>query len=127
MGLEPGLEGIAEATVDDSMTATSLGSGDVPVLGTPAVLALVERAAVRALEGRLGPGQTSVGSAVELRHLAPTRVGASLRAAVRLAAVDGRTLRFDFEVTDGAGTVARGRHDRVIVDRGSFLDSARLR
>ena len=127
MGLEPGLEGTAEATVDDAMTASSLGSGDVPVLGTPAVLALVESAAVRALQGRLGAGQTSVGSAVELRHVAPTRVGMTVRAAVRLAAVDGRTLHFDFEVTDDAGAIARGRHDRVIVERESFLDTASRR
>jgi fluoroacetyl-CoA thioesterase len=124
MGLEPGLEGSAEASVDESMTAASLGSGDVPVLGTPAVLALVERAAVRALQGHVGEGLTSVGSRVELRHLAPTVVGAPVWATARLAAIEGRTLRFDVEVADPAGTVARGRHERVLVDRGSFLDSA---
>jgi predicted thioesterase len=127
LGLEPGLEGTAEDRVGDDMTAAAMGSGDVPVLGTPALLALVERAACRAIEGRLAPDQTTVGAGVELRHVAPTPVGARLRADVRLADVDGRTLSFEFEVSDPAGIVATGAHDRVIVDRESFLASASAR
>jgi fluoroacetyl-CoA thioesterase len=127
VSLEPGLEGSTEEVVDRSMTARTLGSGDVDVLGTPAVLMLVERAAVHALEGRLERGQTSVGSTVQLRHVAPTPVGATVRAAAQLTAVHGRKLEFRFEVADHAGAVAEGRHERVIVDRETFLDSARKR
>ena len=127
MRLEPGLQGAAETTVEAGLTAESLGSGDLPVLGTPAVLAIVERAAVDALEGRLGWDQTTVGSTVELSHLAPTPIGAAIRAIARLVAIDGRRLEFEFEVTDAAGTVARGRHGRVIVDRKQFLEGARKR
>jgi fluoroacetyl-CoA thioesterase len=125
--LDPGLEGKAEGAVEAGLTAESLGSGDLPVLGTPAVLAMVERAAVDALADRIGRDQTSVGSTVELHHVAPTPIGVGVRAFARLTGVDGRKLEFEFEVTDAAGTVARGRHGRVIVDRERFLEEARKR
>jgi fluoroacetyl-CoA thioesterase len=127
VSLEAGLESTVEQSVTEDMTAQALGSGDVPLLGTPALLALVERAAVEGLSGRLGDGQTSVGASVELRHLAPTPVDGPVMARVRLVSIDGRTLHFEFEVTDRAGLVARGRHRRVVVDRDSFLASARAR
>jgi predicted thioesterase len=107
------------------MTAVALGSGEVPVLGTPAVLALAERAACAAIEGRLGEGETSVGTWVELSHLAPTPVGASVTARARLVEVEGRKLAFEFSLTDGSGEVARGRHRRVVVQRDRFLESAK--
>lgn len=125
--LEPGLEATVEETVTEEMTAERLGSGDVPVLGTPAILALVEGAAVAAVSDSLEPTQTTVGASVELEHLAPTEVGASVTATAGLVEVDGRRLRFSFEVTDPAGPVARGSHARVIVDRERFLSGARDR
>ncbi len=127
MNLEQGMESTVEETVTGEMTAEALGSGDVPVLGTPAVLALIERAAVEAVAGRLGRGQTSVGAAVELQHLAPTPVGSPIMATVRLTSLDGRRLGFDFEVSDGRGVVTRGHHRRVVVDRESFLASVGTR
>jgi predicted thioesterase len=125
--VEPGLEASVEWAVTTDMTAQALGSGDVPVLATPAVLALAEQAACRALDGRLGPGTTSVGAGVELSHLAPTPVGARVRATARLVRVNGRELTFELEVSDPAGPVAEGTHRRVIVDRGRFLAAARRR
>jgi predicted thioesterase len=122
--LEPGLEATVEETVTGEMTAERLGSGDVPVLGTPAVLALVEAAAVAAVSNELEAGQTTVGASVELEHLAPTAIGASVAATAGLVDVDGRRLRFSFEVTDPAGPIARGSHVRVLVDRRRFLQSA---
>ena len=119
--LEPGLDATVQDRVTESMTAVAFGSGDVPVLGTPAVLALAERAACAAIEGRLDEGDTTVGSAVELAHLAPTPVGSSVRARARLTRVDGRKLEFEFSVSDDSGEVARGRHGRVIVSREEFL------
>ncbi len=125
--LEPGLQATVEETVNEDMTAERLGSGDVAVLGTPAVLALAEAASVAAVARDLGEGQTTVGSAVELEHVAPTPVGASVVATAGLVEVDGRTLRFTFELTDPAGPIARGTHTRVIVERGRFLEIARRR
>lgn len=125
--LEPGLEATVEETVTEEMTAERLGSGDVPVLGTPAVLALVEAAAVAAVSNALEGSQTTVGAEVELEHVAPTAVGASVTATAGLVEVDGRRLRFSFEVTDSAGPIARGTHIRVLVEREAFMDKARQR
>lgn len=125
--LEPGLEATVEEIVTEEMTAERLGSGDVPVLGTPAVLALVEGAAVAAVSGELEPSQTTVGASIELDHVAPTLTGATVTATAGLMEVDGRRLVFTFEVTDPAGPIARGTHRRVIVDRDRFLESARGR
>jgi fluoroacetyl-CoA thioesterase len=121
--LEPGLEATIEETVTEAMTAEALGSGDVPVLGTPAVLALIEKAAVAAIADELEPDQTSVGSRVELNHLAPTRVGGHVAASARLVEVVARNLMFEFSVSDERTEVANGTHRRVIVDRAHFLGS----
>ncbi len=109
------------------VTAERVGSGTVAVLATPEVVALVERAAVAAVGGALPEGSTTVGSRVEIDHVAPTPVGGRAEANVRLTAVDGRSLDFEFEVSDGAGPVARGRHARVVVDAERFLGSAAKR
>ena len=122
--VEPGLEATVEEVVTDEMTALALGSGDVPVLGTPAVLALAERAACAALAGRLGEDETSVGTRVDLSHTAPTRAGAVVSATARLVDVEGRKLVFEVQVSDRRGSVATGTHARVVVRRGDFLASA---
>lgn len=125
--IQPGLEETVQETVTPEMTASRMGSGDVDVLGTPAVLALVERVAVVAVAGSLEPGSTTVGARVDLDHVAPTPVGAMISVTARLDAVEGRRLEFSFEVSDPGGTVARGTHLRVLVAREAFLESARSR
>ncbi len=106
--------------VDEASTAIALGSGDVPVLGTPKVVALVEQAAVAAISGLLEAGQTSVGTNVSLDHLAPTPVGRAVLATATVTSVDRRTVRFDVEVTDDGRPVAKGSHVRAVVDRNRF-------
>jgi fluoroacetyl-CoA thioesterase len=125
--IEPGRVESAQETVTEEVTAEAMGSGDVPVLGTPAIVATVERLAVASLADALSPGTTTVGARVELDHLAPTPVGALVSVTVRLVAVDGRRLTFEFEATDPSGAVARGTHLRVAVEREAFLESARAR
>lgn len=120
MELEVGLEGSVTLTVGDADTAVALGSGDVAVLGTPRVLALAEQAAVAAVRDALPQGRTSVGSWVELHHLAPTKVGATVTATARLESTNGRRLEFGFSVTEGTEEVARGRHRRSVVARDRF-------
>ena len=127
MALEPGREATVEEMVTEAMTASALGSGDVAVLGTPAVVALAERAAVHAIADALEPEETSVGSWIELSHLAPTPVGGTVSASARLTEVEGRTLTFAVSVRDAAGEVARGLHRRVMVDRARFLGDAKSR
>ncbi|MCG5440903.1 MULTISPECIES: thioesterase family protein [Micromonospora] len=120
----PGLTAQVELTVTDADTAQAVGSGDVPVLGTPRVLALAEAATVAATATGMPPGSTTVGTRVELEHLAPTVVGRTVRAQALLATVDGRRLSFEVTVSDGDQTVARGRVDRILVDRGRFVERA---
>ena len=113
-----------ELTVTDADTAQALGSGDVPVLATPRVLALAEAATVRALARHLETGTTPVGSRIDLEHLAPTPVGRTVISHARLAKVDGRRLTFEVTVRDGDAVVAQVRVDRVLVDRQRFLAAA---
>lgn len=118
--LSPGLSGEARRTVTPEMTASALGSGDVPVLGTPGLLALMEEAAVAALRGNLPEGRTSVGARVTLEHIAPTRLGAEVCAVARLVAVEGRRLRFECEAFEGDKPIGHAAHERVVVDREAF-------
>jgi predicted thioesterase len=127
MTLEPGLEASVSRVVAEADTASSLGSGDVDVLGTPAVVALCEAAAVRAVSETLEESHTTVGVRIDLEHLAPTSLGRAVTARAELATVDGRTLGFVVEAADDAGVIARGSHTRVVVDRTRFLEAARSR
>lgn len=105
-------------------TATALGSGDVAVLATPRLLAWMEAATVAVVDGRLDQGSTSVGTRVELQHLAASPVGEHVAVRAELAAVDGRRLEFDVEARhDDGAVVARGRVTRMIVDRLRFAGS----
>lgn len=117
---EPTGSATIETVVTQADTAQALGSGDVAVLGTPRALALAEAATVRAAEGCLRPGQTTVGTHVELDHLAPTPVGATVRAEATLVYKASKRLTFDVRVTQNGTTVATARITRVIVDRDRF-------
>ncbi|HEX4818850.1 MAG TPA: hotdog domain-containing protein [Acidimicrobiales bacterium] len=125
MHLEPGLTAEVMLAVTDDDTAIALGSGEVPVLATPRVIALVEEAAMKALEARMDPGTTSVGMRVQLDHLAPTAVGHKVRAEATLREVEGRRLVFAVSVRDERGLVAAGKVTRVIVDIDRFMDKAK--
>lgn len=124
MQLQPGLSARVELTVTDADTAQAFGSGDVPVLATPRVLALAEAATVAALAAGLDTGQTTVGTRVELDHVAATTVGRRVTALAILAKVDGRRLLFDIVVRDGDELIAEGRVERVMLDRQRFLAKA---
>jgi fluoroacetyl-CoA thioesterase len=123
-----GLSGSVSLTVTEADTALSLRSGDVPVLGTPRLVALCEEASCRALDGRLGPERTSVGSRVQFDHLVPVPVGSTVTAEATLEKVEGRRLVFTISVgldaADRAALVAAGRLTRVVVQRAAFLAKA---
>ena len=123
--MEPGLTAEVMLAVTDDDTAIALGSGEVPVLATPRVVALVEEAAIKALEARLDHNQTSVGMRVQLDHLAPTAVGHKVRAEATLREVEGRRLVFAVSVRDERGLVAAGKVTRVVVDIDRFMDKAK--
>ena len=123
--LSPGLHGSAKLVVSDADTAIALKSGDVAVLGTPRLIALVEEAALGAVAESLPVGQTTVGMRVQVDHLAPTNVGSAVAAEATLEKVEGRRLTFTVSVTDSCGLVAAGKVTRVIVETERFLEKAR--
>jgi predicted thioesterase len=110
--------------VTDDDTAAALGSGDVPVLATPRVLAWLEAATCAAASagGHVGAGQTSVGTRVAVEHLLATPVGGRVETMAEVTHVDGRLLRFTVSATDAAGRlIATGEVTRVVIDRERFL------
>jgi fluoroacetyl-CoA thioesterase len=123
--LTPGLHGSAKLVVADADTARALKSGDVDVLGTPRLIALVEEASIAAVVDLLPAGHTTVGMRVQIDHLAPTNVGSSVAAESTLERVEGRRLTFTVSVSDHCGLVAAGKVTRVVVETEHFLDKAR--
>lgn len=120
----PGLKGQVETTVTEADLACALGAGDVTVLGTPRMIALAEAATVKAIAGALGEGQTSVGTRVDIRHLAASPLGAAIKASAELTAASGKALIFRIEVRDDYGLVAEGTVERFMVDRVKFIARA---
>ena len=122
--LTPGLTAETETVVTEECTAEHLGSGSVPVFGTPALVGLMESAAIKTLEGHLLPGTTSVGGHIDVRHLAPTPIGLRVRARAELQKVDGRHLVFHIEAWDEREQIGEATHERFIVDQERFLASS---
>jgi predicted thioesterase len=121
VAITSGMRGEASLTVDQSHTASTSGSGNVPTLGTPSLVALIERAAVNAVRRGLEEGEETVGTMISIRHLAPTPIGKRVRAEAVVTAVDGQTIRFDVRASDSAANVAEGTHERAIVDREQYI------
>jgi predicted thioesterase len=122
MDIDAGLRSRLERVVTDSDTASALGSGDVPVLATPRLLAWAEAATVAALGGHLDADATSVGSRVVLEHRVASAVGATIVVTAELVAVEGRRLRFSVSARDADDRmVAVGEVTRVVVERDQFL------
>ena len=117
-----GDRGVVVAVVTDADTALALGSGGLPVLGTPRLVAWCEAASCRALEGRLPPGSSSVGTAVVVEHLAASAVGETVTVVAVVRTVTGRRIELEVEATDaGCTVVGRGTIERVVVDDERFL------
>jgi predicted thioesterase len=109
-------------TVADADTAASVGSGDLPVLGTPRLLAWAEAATCAAIADELSPEQTSVGTRVALEHLAASSIDEQVRVTATVTHRDGRLLRFEVVAVDsGEQVVGHGEVTRVVVDRARFM------
>lgn len=116
-----GLRGKASWRVAPHHTAEAWGSGDVPVFGTPSLVALLETAAVKAVAERLGPGETTVGTWLDVSHLAATPIGLEVTAEAELIAIEGRKLTFAVVAHDVREKIGECRHHRMIVARDRFL------
>jgi predicted thioesterase len=120
--LTAGLTAEITITVGESDTAAAFASGAVPVLATPRLIGLMEQAAGAAVQPMLALEQTTVGTRVDVRHVAATPIGMRVTARAELIEVVGRMLRFRVEVRDAQELVADGLHERAIVDRERFLE-----
>jgi len=125
--LIPGLTGELEMRVTEADTASRWGSGLVPVFSTPALVGLMEGAAVQALRGGLAPGQTTVGGHIDVRHLAATPVGVGVHARARLTEVDGRKLTFHIEAWDDLEPIGEAVHERMVIDEARFVARAQAK
>lgn len=115
MDIKPGATGEARLTVTADRTADAMGNRGVTVLATPFLVGLLEAAANAVLAPHLPPGAGTVGTMVEMRHLAATPVGLTVRARATLAETDGRRFLFAVEAWDDREKVAEGRHERYLV------------
>ena len=108
-------------TLTEAQSAITVGSGDVPVLGTPALIALLEKASVQLVAPELATDESTVGIRVELNHTRATALGRTAKATATLTAVEGRKLLFDLSAEDERGTIADGRLERFLISRERFL------
>ena len=119
--IEVGLKHVSELTVTDAFTAIKAGSGDMPVLATPMMMALMENAAMLAVKDELPAGSTTVGGHIESSHLKPTPTGVVVRAEAEVTKVDGRKIEFRVAAYAGETLLGEGTHLRFIVDREKFM------
>lgn len=119
--LEVGLKHNSVMRVEEGNTAAFIGSGDMAVLATPAMVALMENAAMLAVALHLGDDETTVGSMISTSHLKPSKVGSIVEARAELTEVDGRKLTFKISAYDGETLIGEGEHVRFVVNREKFL------
>jgi fluoroacetyl-CoA thioesterase len=118
--LKPGMTGSAELVVGVEHIAPSIGSGLVPVLGTPVMINVIEAAALAAVEPLLPAGHQSLGIHLDIRHFAATPIGMRVTATAELVAVEGRSLTFRVEARDDKEPIGDGTHQRVVVNVARF-------
>ena len=124
MSLTVGSKGRAEALVTEDKTAAAVGSGLVPVFATPYMVALMENAAVNAVQAGLEAGQGTVGTRLEVTHDAATPVGMKVWAEAELTNLEGKKLTFTVRAFDEAGPIGGGTHERFIITVDRFLAKA---
>ena len=119
--LQEGLQHVSELTVSADVTALEMGSGDMAVLATPAMMALMENAAMLAVAPHLPQGCTTVGGHIASSHLRPSKIGDTVTATATVTRVDGKKIEFKVEARCGDTLLGEGTHLRFIVDREPFL------
>lgn len=119
--IQEGLTHTSQLTVTEAVTAIEMGSGDLPVLATPSMMALMENAAMLAVAPHLPEGSTTVGGHISASHIKPTPVGETVTATATVTKVDGKKIEFDVKAHCGDVLLGEGSHLRFIVDREKFM------
>jgi len=119
--VQPGMKNEITFQVEEEHTAVHVGSGALKVLATPVMIAFMERVGRDLLQEVLPQGYSSVGVHVNIRHLAPTPLGGSVRVTCEVMEVDGRRILFDVQAHDVEEKVGEGKHERVVIDVDRFL------
>lgn len=122
-----GTKGMHEFTVTAEQLASRVGSGLVEVFSTPMLIAAMEGTAAQSVAAQLEPGQTTVGTRLDVRHLAATPEGMRVRVETRLTEVDGRRLTFQVDAFDEVEKIGEGTHERFVVDQQKFITRARAK
>lgn len=115
------------AKVTNEITAISAKSGTLPVLATPFMIALMEQAASELCEREIESGKTTVGTAINIAHMAASVIGAEIKVTARVTDIDRRKICFEVEAFDNAGLIGKGTHERFIVDSDAFIKKANIR
>ena len=121
MELKIGILGYEEMLVTENDSAKVVGSGDLMVFATPKMIALIEKTAAESVKPHLEEGTTSVGTKLDVDHVAATPIGMKVRCESELIEIDGRKLVFNVEAYDEAGLIGKGRHERFIVQSEKFM------
>ena len=119
--LQEGLSHTSQLTVSEAVTAITMGSGDMPVLATPAMMALMENAAMLAVASHLPEGCTTVGGHISSSHLKPSKLGDTVTATATVTRIDGKKIEFTIQAHCGDVLLGEGTHLRFIVDKEKFM------
>ena len=119
--MQTGLTHTSTLLVEEKHLACNVGSGDLPVLATPMMMALMENAAMLAVAPELEESQSTVGGQISSSHLKPTGLGHTVTATAELITVEGRKLKFKVTATDEEGLIGEGEHLRFIINREKFM------
>lgn len=122
--MQIGITGKQTITVTEEKTAQAMGSGTLPVFATPAMIALMEKTASKSVEAKLDEGAGTVGTLINVKHVAATPVGMDVTCETKLVEVDRKRLVFEVKAYDAAGVIGEGTHERFIIDNEKFLGKA---
>ena len=125
LNLKEGISVIKELTVTEDETAVRMGSGDLEVYATPAMIALMENAAKSSVVNELPKGYTTVGIYISVKHIKSSPIGANIKCKATLTNVDGKKLFFDVEASDDQGTIGKGSHIRYVVNSADFMNKTK--
>jgi len=125
MAIEIGLKHSSSLVVEEQHLAKNVGSGDLAVLGTPIMMALMENAAMLAVASELEAGQSTVGGQITSTHLKPTGLGHQVTATAELVKVEGRKLTFRISASDEEGVIGEGEHLRFVINVEKFMSKIR--